>query len=292
VAAAAALAAEADYAIVFVGTLSHEGGDRASLSLDDGCTPSGGNIGSQCEGNNNNQNALVAAVAKANAKTTVVLSVPGAILLPWINDVSAALTNFMPGQQAGHAIADVLFGKVNPSAKLPVTFPNKEGEQLTSPEQWPGLPDPKNPVYANYTEKLLVGYRWYDANSVSFTTGFPFGHGLSYTAFDIDDLKVDAPNKAMSVQVTNTGKVAGAEVVQVYVSLPEHVSGGVVKQLKDFKKVTIQPGSSARVNFDMSSYMQYWDVSTHSWAVATGNYTVSVGSSSRDIRAKASWQRA
>ena len=110
-AAAAAAAAAADVAIVFGGTLSHEGGDRASLSLDDGCDDK-----VQCGKNASSQNALIEAVAKANAKTVVVLSVPGAVLTPWSGDVAALLTNFMPGQQAGHAIADVLYGKVNPSA--------------------------------------------------------------------------------------------------------------------------------------------------------------------------------
>jgi hypothetical protein len=146
--AAAAAAAAADYAIVFVGTLSHEGGDRASLSLDDGCDPTMRNIGTQCRGNNDKQNALVAAVAKAaGAKTVVVASVPGAIVLPWVHDVAAVLTNFLAGQQCGNAIADVLYGAVNPSGRLPLTFPNKDGEWQTSPAQWPGLPDPKDPLY-------------------------------------------------------------------------------------------------------------------------------------------------
>merc|ERR1712061_385836 len=108
------------------------------------------------------QNALIEAVAKANRNTIVVLSVPGAILLPWANDVAAILTNFMPGQQAGNAIADVLFGKVNPSGKLPLLFPNKENETQAKTAQWPGLPNPKNPAYVYYEEKLLV--------AIAFTT--------------------------------------------------------------------------------------------------------------------------
>ena len=153
----------------------------ASLSLDDGCSDA-----VQCGKNSSSQNALIEAVAKANAKTVVVLSVPGAVLTPWSGDVAALLTNFMPGQQAGHAIADVLYGKVNPSARLPITFPNKENETEFSPSQWPGLPDPAKPsgppANANYTEGLLVGYRYYEAHQIPFTTGFPFGHGLSYTS--------------------------------------------------------------------------------------------------------------
>lgn len=94
--------------------------------------------------------------------------------MPWSKDVQGILVNFMPGQQAGNAIADVLFGKVNPSARLPITMPNIENETKFSPAQWPGLPDPKNPDYANYTEKLLVGYRYYDQHDIQFTTGSAF----------------------------------------------------------------------------------------------------------------------
>jgi hypothetical protein len=145
---AAALAKAADVSIVFVGTLSHEGGDRASLSLDDG-------------GPSKNQNALIEAVADANPNTVVVMALPGAILMPWAHKVQAIVTNFMPGQQAGHAIADVLTGAVNPSGKLPLTFPNKENEQDFATSQWPGYGKSstgQSPGYANYSEKLLVGY--------------------------------------------------------------------------------------------------------------------------------------
>jgi hypothetical protein len=99
----------------------------------------------------------VSAIAKANPHTVVVMSVPGAVLTPWAAEVAAIVTNFMPGQAAGDAIADIVFGKVNPSARLPVTFPNKENEQDFTPAQWPGLPDPEAPLYANYSEGLLVG---------------------------------------------------------------------------------------------------------------------------------------
>jgi len=143
------------------------GGDRASLSLDDG-------------GPANNQNALISAVATANPNTIVVVSTPGAILMPWSTEVKSItsittpnpkpdpdpnwspevksiLINFMPGQQAGNAVADVIFGAVNPSGKLPLTMPNKENEMEFTPAQWPGLPDPTKPAYANYSEVLRLG---------------------------------------------------------------------------------------------------------------------------------------
>ena len=162
---AAAVAKAADVSIVFVGTLSHEMADRASLSLDDG-------------GPSNNQNALIDAVPAANPNTVVVMAIPGAILMPWAPKVKAIVTNFMPGQQAGHAIADVLTGAVNPSGKLPLTFPNKENEQdfAWGGLSWPGYGESstgQSPGYANYSEKLLVGYRYYDAHHIQFTTGAP-----------------------------------------------------------------------------------------------------------------------
>lgn len=187
-------AAAADVAIVFAGTLSGEGSDRLSLSLDDGIAV-------------NNQNELITKVAQAQPNTVVVLSVPGAILCPWEPLVKGIVTNFMPGQQAGNAITDVLLGAVNPSAKLPITFPNMENETQFAPDQWPGVPDaplpspktdprqlcedvatpqnfvqgfgeetalaaappPTPPVckFSNYTEHLLVGYRYCEHPNVA-----------------------------------------------------------------------------------------------------------------------------
>jgi len=286
--AAAKAAASADYAIVFAGTLSHEGGDRASLSLDDGCDKDKYN---QCDGNAHNQNALIEAVGKANANTIVVLSVPGAILLPWANTVPAILTNFMPGQQAGNAIADVLFGKVNPSAKLPLVFPNVENETQISTAQWPGLPDPKNPTYVYYQEKLLVGHRFYDAHNISFTTGFPFGHGLSYTSFEYSD--IDVVQKGKNYQVTfsvkNSGKRAGAEVSQLYLTFPE--AAGEPRQLKGFHKTEVlAPGATERVELTLSPRdLSVWDIDSHGWRVVQGQFLVNVGASSRDFRLHASF---
>jgi len=268
VAAAAAAAKAADVAIVFVATLSHEGGDRASLSLDDG-------------GPTNNQNALVAAIAAAQPNTIVVVTTPGAILMPWSKSVKAIVTNFLPGQQAGNAIADVIFGAVNPSAKLPLTMPNKENEIGFTPEQWPGLPA-KKPLNANYTEELLVGYRYYDEKKITFDTGFPFGHGLSYTTFAYSGLT--ASKTAVSCKITNTGKVTGAEVPQLYLAYPASAAEPP-KVLRGFSKVSLAAGASATVTFPLKAAdMSIWDVTTHGWKYVTGTYGVVVGSSSRDIR--------
>jgi len=290
IASAAADAAAADYVIVFAGTLSGEGGDRASLSLDDGCNEANApepTLGKQCAGNAHNQTQLIEAIAKANSKTVVVMSVPGAVTTPWADQVSAILTNFMPGQQSGNAIADVLFGAVNPSAKLPLTFPNGEDDLNLSPAQWPGLPDPKNPAYAYYTEKLLVGYRHYDAHVINFTTGFPFGHGLSYTTFGYSNIAVEKKggNFEVTFTVKNTGKVPGAEVAQLYLHFPTE-AGEPVRQLKGFQKTEVlAAGESQSITLTLRPReLSIWDTTSHAWQVVKGNFDVSIGSSSRDFR--------
>lgn len=270
---AVALAKQVDYAIVFVGTLSGEGSDRDSLSLDDGYWFK-------------NQNALVSAIAKANPKTIVVASIPGATLMPWSKDVAAILTNFMPGQQAGNAIADVLFGRVNPSAKLTFTIPNRENEQNFTTAQWPGLPS-KNPVYAEYSEGLLVGYRYYEAHNIQFDTGFPFGHGLSYTKFEYSNLTIGADWQT-TFQVTNVGKVAGSEVAQLYLTFPAS-AGEPPNQLKGFRKTgLLQPSMSETVTLTLvHDDYSIWDVTSHAYKPVTGTFHVKIGSSSRDIRLQA-----
>ena len=276
VSGAVALAASCDVAIVFVQTLSSEGADRKSLSLDVGCQGKG------CD----RQNALVEAIAAVNARTIVVMSVPGAVLTPWRHLVAALLVNFMPGQQAGNAIADVLFGAVNPSAKLPLTYPAAENETALSPTQWPGYPDPKHPQYANYSEGLLVGYRYYDARAIE--PAYPFGHGLSYTRFEYSALHVRAAadQTVVSFNMTNVGALAGAEVAQLYLSFPP-AAGEPPKVLRRFSKVMLKPGQTAVVQFEPLSAlsdMAIWSETTHSWEVVPGSFGVLVGSSSRDIR--------
>lgn len=248
----------------------------------------GKKVDNQCAGNADNQNAMVSAVAASNEKTIVVASVPGAILMPWSGSVAAILTNFMPGQQAGNAIADVLFGKVNPSAKLPITMPNKENETAFSPAQWPGYPNTTLPQHATYSEKLLVGYRYYDYHNISFTTGFPFGHGLSYTEFGYSALAVVKDETGIPSQVTakieNAGKVAGAEVAQLYIGFPA-AAGEPPKLLKAFIKATLAPGQSTTVAFDLTARdFSIWDVEATAWKIVNGAFTIHVGSSSRDIR--------
>lgn len=274
------LAASADYAIVFVATLSAEGSDRNSLSLDDGCMP---DKYGQCRGNNKNQNAMVASVAKANTRTIVVASVPGAVLMPWSGEVAAILTNFMPGQQAGNAIADVIFGKVNPSGKSPLTFPNTENETKITQAQWPGLPDARKPEYCYYEEKLLVGYRYYDAHNIKFTTGFPFGHGLSYTTFEYSGLSI--AKHEVSFIVKNSGALSGAEVSQLYLGFPQS-AGEPPLQLKGFHKTKVlAAGQSEKVTLQLKPRdFSIWDVTKHAWSIVEGSFKVKVGSSSRDIR--------
>jgi len=278
---ATSVAKAADYAIVFVGTVSSEGRDRASLSLDDGCET--GHPEKQCQGNSKNQNAMIQAVAAANSRTIVVASVPGAILMPWSQQVAAVLTNFMPGQQAGNAIADVLFGVVNPTGRLPVTFPNKENETAFSPAQYPGLPDPQNPTYVQYSEKLLVGYRYYDANRITFSTGFPFGHGLSYTTFVYSGLTCQ--QLLCRFSVLNNGKVAGADVAQLYLKFPDEAKEPPF-QLKGFQKTQVlAPGANELISIQLTNRdISIWDDQEHKWAVVPGTYGVFVGASSRDLR--------
>ena len=132
---------------------------------------------------------------------------------PWSDGAAAIVAMFLAGQETGHAWADVLLGDVNPSGKLPLTFPNKENEQDFATSQWPGYGKSstgQSPGYANYSEKLLVGYRWYDEHNVTFTTGFPFGHGLSYSTFKYSGIQ--ASSTSVTATVENSGSVAGGKI--------------------------------------------------------------------------------
>ena len=273
--AAASLAGSSDVAIVFVAQWTSEGMDTPSLNFTDVIHPA----------SPINQDALVAAVAAANPHTVVVMENGGAQVMPWLGSVSAVLEAWFPGQKGAQAIANILFGAVNPSGKLPITFPASVAD-LPHPTI-AGSPNASVPFLVSYSEGYLVGYKWYDANHL--TPLFPFGFGLSYTTFSFTNASVvnALPNLQVSVDVTNTGSVAGAEVAQVYLGLPAS-TGEPPKRLVGWQKVSLQPGAKQRVTVgvdqnDSSHPMSYWDTNSSTWQTAPGDYLVYVGNSSANL---------
>ena len=261
--AAAAAAKSADVVLVVVGNKDGEGHDRPNLSLP------------------NKQDALISAVAAANPRTIVILKTGGPVLMPWLDKVPSVLEVWYPGEEDGNVVAGLLFGDVNPSGKLPMTFPKAESEvPASTPEQYPGVKGT-----AVYSEKLLVGYRWYDARNVA--PLFPFGFGLSYTTFALTNLSVSPFSEDAEVQasldVANTGARAGAEVVQVYVAAPPD-AGEPPKQLKGFAKVFLEPGETQRVTVTLDRRaFSIWDTNAGRWVLAPGQHQILAGTSSRDL---------
>ncbi len=274
--AAAALAKASDVAVVFVGQPASEGADLPSLSLP------------------GRQDELVAAVAAANPHTVVVIESGGSVSMPWIDGVSAVLESWYPGTRGGQAIASILFGDVNPSAKLPVTFakadadlphptamlqpPPRAGEER---EWFPGAPWKVNrrPFDIEYDEGLLVGYKWFDAKNKQ--PLFPFGYGLSYTTYSYSGLKVSPAG--VTFEVKNTGARAGAEIAEVYATLPA-AAGEQFKRLVAFTKIPLAPGESRTVSLDLNShYLSIFNEATNGWDLVSGEYAVEVGGSSRDL---------
>jgi len=271
-AAAAKLAAASDVAIVFANQWSTEGADLPNLSLP------------------NNQDQLIEQVAAANPHTIVVLETGDPVLMPWLDRVSAVVEAWYPGQRGGEAIANILFGAVNPSGKLPITFPRSES-QLPRP-QLPEPPPGGGYFDINYTEGLKVGYKWYEANKIQ--PLFPFGYGLSYTNFSFSGLQVTPAlaDGSQSIQVSfdlrNTGARDGAEVAEVYLGFPAS-AGEPPKRLVGWAKVELAPGKTERVTVNLdpksaSHPLSFWNVDVDHWDIANGVYTVYVGDSSADIR--------
>lgn len=273
-AGAAQAAAQADVAIVFATQWQTEAGDLPSLTLPDARADRANQA--------YDQNALIAAVAGSAKRSIVVLENGTAVTMPWIASVNAVLAAWYPGVKGGEAIARVLFGDVNPSAKLPVTFPKSDADM---PQKTISASD-KNVVYG---EGLLVGYRWYDARNIA--PLFPFGHGLSYTSFAYANAssQVDADGKlTVSFTLTNTGKVAGAEVAQVYAGLPA-TAGEPPQRLVGWQKVMLAPGESRTVSVSArAERLAIWDITAKRWRLPEGRYTVQVGGSSRDRQAASS----
>jgi len=229
------------------------------------------------------QNKLIKEVLKANKNTVVVLNVGSPVEMPWIDKTQAVLQLWYNSQEQGNALADVLFGDVNPSGKLPTTFPVR-------------LED--NPAYINYPgenskvkygEGIFVGYRYYDKKDV--TPLFPFGHGLSYTKFKYSNLKLNAKKVSpdgilkVKVDVTNTGKVKGREIVQLYVRDVKSTFARPEKELKAFDKVELKPGQKKTITFTLDrEAFWYFDTASNDWATEPGEFEILIGASSRDIR--------
>ena len=258
-------ARESDVAVVFAGERDGEYYDRTSLNLQ------------------GDMDSVIEAVAAVNPRTVVVLNTAGAVAMPWIDKVAGVVWAGHPAAFDGSAIAALLFGDANPSGRLVMTFPvNEQQGPATRPDEYPG--DGKT---VNFSEGLLVGYRWYDAKKQ--TPLFPFGFGLSYTTFKYADLKISGEvggKREVSVRVTNTGAREGAEVVQLYLGAPA-AAGEPPRQLKGFDKVWLKPGESKTVSMTLDrSSMAHWDEEGRGWKVTPGVYGVDVGASSRDIRLK------
>jgi beta-glucosidase len=230
------------------------------------------------------QDELIKAVLKANPRTIIVLMGGGPVdMTEWIDDANAIVEGWYPGMEGGNALAEVLYGKVNPSGKLPMTFPKKLED---SPAHKLGEFLGKNGV-VNYNEDIFVGYRYFDTYKVQ--PQFAFGHGLSYTTFNYSNMSVAKAGNQVKVKVTlkNSGAVAGAEVVQVYVNQNKSAMQRPEKELKSFQKVFLKPGESRVVSLllDADSFKYYSDASKN-WVHESGNYTILVGAASDDIRGR------
>ena len=267
IAEAVAAAKKAKTAVVFAGlpdVYESEGYDRSHMRMP------------EC------QNALIEAVAAANSNTVVVLHNGSPVEMPWIGCVKGVVEAYLGGQAVGLATVRVLYGDVNPSGRLPETFPKKLAD---------------NPSYlfyggegnvTEYREGVFVGYRYYDKKEAEVL--FPFGHGLSYTSFAFSDLKLDKTEMDdtdtlnVSVRVKNTGSRAGKTVVQLYVCDKQSTPIRPIRELKGFEKTALEPGEEKEVRFTLDKRaFAYWNTEIHDWHVETGEFFIEIGASSRDI---------
>ncbi len=276
---AAAFAKGADVAIVVADQYMSEGADAKTLALPHG------------------QDELIAAVAKANPHTVVVLVTGNPVSMPWVGGAAAVVEAWYPGIGGGEAIANLLFGTVNFSGKLPITFPRTEAD-LPHPEIFdaPGANGVGESTHwveqvrtasfpANYTEGARFGYKWFDSEGKE--PLFAFGYGLSYTTYTYSNLKVNAGAKAATLAVKNTGKRAGTEIVELYAQLPTE-SGERFRRLVAWQRVPLAAGEQKTVTLTIDPmYLSVWDAGADAWTLLPGTYAVSAGSSSRELPLKA-----
>lgn len=265
---AAELAARCEVAVVFIGLTDDyesEGFDRQHMELPEA------------------HNQLVEAVVKANPNTVIVLSGGSPVELPWNDSVKAIVNSYLGGQAGAGAVADILCGKVNPSGKLPETYPICYG-CTPAKNYYPG-----NPASVEHRESIYIGYRYYE--KINKTVRYPFGHGLSYTTFEYSDIELDKTEAdendriTVTFKVKNTGAVSGAETAQLYVADKESTIFRPVKELKGFKKIWLAAGEEKTVTIELGRRaFAFWNVNTNDWCVESGDFDILVGSSSADIR--------
>lgn len=277
---ALAVIGDADY-VIFVGGLNKgtfqdcEGRDRLEYNLPYG------------------QDEIVEKIAAVRPDMIFVNVSGSPVAMPWVDDVAAIVQAWYLGSETGNALADVLTGKVNPSGKLPFTFPVALADcPVTTEEQYPGILGEDGIYQAYYSEGIYVGYRWYEAKDIE--PLFAFGHGLSYTAFEYGDAKASSKNMRktlrITVPVTNTGSVAGAEVVQLYISDKESSVDRPVKELKGFEKVWLEPGQTKTVEFVIDrEALSFYDEVSGAWVAEEGEFEALVCAASDDVRSKVSF---
>lgn len=269
-------ASETDYltaakkadAVIYFGGLSHAD-DRESIDRADMKLP-------------NSQDEIIAKLLKANEKTVIFLVAGSAVEMPWVEQANAIVWGWYGGMEAGHAFADVLTGKVNPSGKMPITLP------VTLEDTAPIALNDYNAKESLYTEGVFIGYRWFEQQKIK--PLFSFGHGLSFTQFDIRNIKLSKNTVVhdgdifVTATVKNTGEVAGAEVVQLYLRDIESSVSRPIKELKGFAKVMLQPKETKIVRFKLTTRdLSFWDENTHDWLAEPGEFEVLLGNSLDNI---------
>ena len=262
-------AKQADVVVLMAGLVATEGADQSDANM------------------LNDQNRMLDELLGINPTTVVVMKDSNPVLMPWIDKARAVLEAWNQGAEDGHVVADLLFGVVNPSGKVPTSYPTSEDDTLYAgkPERYPGIDEGDGYPVIRYSEGLAMGYRWFQTQGIKALFGF--GFGLSYTTFDIADVSVKAPDGTnapvtVTASVTNTGAVAGGEVVQAYLGLP--VDGQPPKRLVGFQKVFVEPGESKRVTITIDPAATnhpfgVWDYCTEGFVTKPGQYTVYVGNS-------------
>jgi beta-glucosidase len=262
-------ASDADVVVLMAGLVATEGADQADPNM------------------LNDQNRMLSELLGINPKTVVVLKDGNPVLMPWLDAARAVLEVWNQGAEDGHVVADLLFGVVNPSGKVPTCYPRSGDDTLYADhaERYPGTDEGDGYPVIRYSEGLQVGYRWFQGQGIE--PLFGFGFGLSYTTFDLTDVSVDAPNGVaapvtVTASLTNTGPVGGAEVVQVYLGIP--AAGQPPKRLVGFDKVLLEPGETQQVRITIdpaatSHPFSVWDYCTRGFRTVTGDYTLYVGTS-------------